>query len=42
VDLNLEALGTAAAKELFMIIDGQARPSGVRRHACGLVVRGSA
>jgi LacI family transcriptional regulator len=41
VDMNLEALGTAAAKELFMIIDGQARPSGVRRHACGLVVRGS-
>lgn len=41
VDMNLEALGAAAAKELFTIIDGARRRGGVRRHACQLVVRGS-
>jgi LacI family transcriptional regulator len=41
VDMNLEALGAAAARELFTIIDGEPRPGGVRRHACELVVRGS-
>jgi DNA-binding LacI/PurR family transcriptional regulator len=42
VDMNLEALGAAAARELFMIIDGEARPGGVRWHDCDLVIRGSA
>jgi LacI family transcriptional regulator len=41
VDMNLEALGAAAARELFTIIDGETRPGGVRRHACELVVRDS-
>jgi LacI family transcriptional regulator len=41
VDMNLEALGAAAAQELFTIIDGGPRRGGVRRHACELVVRGS-
>jgi LacI family transcriptional regulator len=41
VDMNLEALGAAAARELFAIIDGAAPEGGVRRHACDLVVRGS-
>jgi LacI family transcriptional regulator len=41
VDMNLEALGAAAARELFMIIDGEARPGGVRWHDCDLVIRGS-
>jgi LacI family transcriptional regulator len=41
VDMNLEALGAAAARELFAIIDGAAREGGVRRHACELIVRGS-
>jgi LacI family transcriptional regulator len=41
VDMNLEALGAAAAKDLFAIIDGGAGHGGVRRHACELVVRGS-
>jgi LacI family transcriptional regulator len=41
VDMNLEALGAAAARELFALIDGAARRGGVRRHACRLVVRGS-
>jgi DNA-binding LacI/PurR family transcriptional regulator len=39
--MNLEALGAAAARELFTLIDGAARHGGVRRHACRLVVRGS-
>jgi LacI family transcriptional regulator len=41
VDMNLEALGAAAARELFTLIDGVPRHGGVRRHACRLVVRGS-
>jgi LacI family transcriptional regulator len=41
VDMNLEALGAAAARELFTLIDGAPRRGGVRRHACRLVVRGS-
>jgi LacI family transcriptional regulator len=41
VDMNLEALGAAAARDLFTIIDGGPRRGGVRRHACELVVRGS-
>jgi LacI family transcriptional regulator len=41
VDMNLEALGAAAARELFAMIDGAPREGGVRRHACELVVRGS-
>jgi LacI family transcriptional regulator len=41
VDMNLEALGVAAARELFALIDGGPRRGGVRRHACELVVRGS-
>jgi len=41
VDMNLEALGAAAAKDLFTIIDGGPRHGGVRRHACELIVRGS-
>ena len=41
VDMNLEALGAAAARELFAIIDGGSRHGGIRRHDCGLVVRGS-
>jgi LacI family transcriptional regulator, galactose operon repressor len=41
IDMNLEALGAAAAKDPFMIIDGAPRQGGVRRHACELVIRGS-
>jgi LacI family transcriptional regulator len=41
VDMNLEALGEAAARELFSVIDGGAHHGGIRRHNCGLVVRGS-
>jgi LacI family transcriptional regulator len=41
VDMNLEALGAAAARDLFTMI-GDARPAGgVRRHPCELVIRGS-
>src|ERR1019366_2189543 len=32
VDMNLEALGAAAAKDLFTIIDGGPGDGGVRRH----------
>jgi DNA-binding LacI/PurR family transcriptional regulator len=39
--MNLEALGAAAARDLFTIIDGGPPHGGVRRHACELVVRGS-
>jgi hypothetical protein len=39
--MNLEALGAAAAKDLFTIIDGAPHQGGVRRHACELVIRGS-
>ncbi|HEY0871382.1 MAG TPA: LacI family DNA-binding transcriptional regulator [Acidothermaceae bacterium] len=41
VDMNLEALGAAAAQELFSIIDGGPRHGGIRRHECALIVRGS-
>jgi LacI family transcriptional regulator len=41
IDMNLEALGAAAARDLFTIIDGAPRQGGVRRHACDLVIRGS-
>jgi LacI family transcriptional regulator len=41
VDMNLEALGAAAARDLFTVIDGAGPPGGVRRHACELVIRGS-
>jgi LacI family transcriptional regulator len=41
VDMNLEALGAAAAQELFSMIDGGPREGGIRRHACGLIVRAS-
>jgi LacI family transcriptional regulator len=41
VDMNLEALGTAAARDLFTLIDGAPQRGGVRRHACQLVARGS-
>jgi LacI family transcriptional regulator len=41
VDMNLEALGAAAARDLFTLIDGAPRQGGVRRHPCQLVVRGS-
>jgi LacI family transcriptional regulator len=41
IDMNLEALGAAAAQDLFTIIDGGPRQGGVRRHACDLVIRGS-
>ena len=41
VDMNLEALGAAAARDLFMMIGGTRLAGGVRRHPCGLVIRGS-
>jgi LacI family transcriptional regulator len=41
VDMNLEALGTAAARDLFTLIDSAPQRGGVRRHACQLVERGS-
>ena len=41
VDMNLEALGAAAARDLFTVIDGAEPGGGVRRHACELVIRGS-
>ncbi len=41
VDMNLEALGAAAARDLFTIIDGAPPQGGVRRHACELIIRGS-
>ena len=41
VDMNLEALGAAAAWELFTMIDGARPGGGVRRHPCRLVIRGS-
>ena len=41
VDMNLEALGAAAARDLFTIIDGARPRGGIRRHACELVIRGS-
>jgi LacI family transcriptional regulator len=41
VDMNLEALGAAAARDLFTIIDGAEPHGGTRRHPCELVIRGS-
>ncbi len=41
VDMNLEALGAAAVRDLFGIIDGSPVGGGVRLHRCQLVVRGS-
>jgi LacI family transcriptional regulator len=41
VDMNLEALGTAAARDLFTLIDGAPQRGGVRRHGCQLVARAS-
>jgi LacI family transcriptional regulator len=41
VDMNLEALGSVAARDLFTLIDGGPRRGGIRRYACELVVRGS-
>jgi len=41
VDMNLEALGAAAVRDLFGIIDGSPVGGGVRLHRCRLVVRGS-
>lgn len=41
IDLNLEALGAAAVRDLFAVIDGVPVGGGVRLHECGLVVRGS-
>jgi LacI family transcriptional regulator len=41
VDMNLEALGADAARELFAIIDGGSSQGGIRRHDCSLIVRGS-
>lgn len=42
VDMNLEALGAAAAQDLFTMIGGARPEGGVRRHPCDLVIRGSA
>ena len=42
IDMRLEDLGASAARELFSVIDGNARPAGITYHACELVVRGSA
>jgi hypothetical protein len=39
--MNLEALGAAAARDLFTIIDGARPRGGIRRHPCELVIRGS-
>jgi LacI family transcriptional regulator len=41
VDMNLDALGAAAVRDLFAVIDGEAVGGGVRLHGCTLVVRGS-
>jgi len=41
VDMNLEALGAAAVRDLFGVIDGLPVGGGVRLHAPTLVVRGS-
>jgi LacI family transcriptional regulator len=41
IDMNLEALGAAAVRDLFGVIDGEAVGGGVRLHECTLVVRGS-
>jgi LacI family transcriptional regulator len=41
VDMNLEALGAAAARDLFTMIGGARPAGGIRRHPCALVIRGS-
>ena len=41
VDLNLEAMGAGAVRDLFGIIDGEPVTGGIRRHPGDLVVRGS-
>ncbi len=41
VDMNMEALGAAAAQELFSMIDGGRRQGGIRRHGAALIVRAS-
>jgi LacI family transcriptional regulator len=41
VDMNLEALGAAAVRDLFGVIDGVPVGGGIRRHDCSLIVRGS-
>ena len=41
VDMNLEALGAAAARDLFAMIGGARSAGGVQRHPCELVIRGS-
>jgi len=41
VDMKLEALGSAAVRDLFGVIDGRSVGGGVRLHTCSLVVRGS-
>ena len=41
VDMNLEALGAAAVRDLFGVIDQVAVGGGVRLHDCTLIVRGS-
>ena len=41
VDMNLEALGAAAVRDLYGVIDGEAVGGGVRLHGCTLLVRGS-
>jgi LacI family transcriptional regulator len=41
VDMNLEALGAAAARDLFTMIGGAQLAGGIRRHSCELVIRGS-
>jgi LacI family transcriptional regulator len=41
IDMNLEALGAAAVRDLFGVIDGEVVGGGVRLHACTLIVRGS-
>jgi LacI family transcriptional regulator, galactose operon repressor len=41
VEMNLQALGAAAVRDLFGIIDGKPVGTGVRLHECTLVVRGS-
>jgi len=39
--MNLEALGAAAARDLFAMIGGVRSAGGVQRHPCELVIRGS-
>lgn len=41
VDMNLEALGAAAVRDLFGKVDAAPVGTGVRMHACTLVTPGS-